>query len=222
MIRLQVLPVGIMRNRSGFQRAARVKRPRSPHTRPCSPDEATRNPGRSTAVAFLNTGPGFPACGLHPGYEPRAIPAFVARMKRSEIRGKSPWVAPRRKSPWAAIRHKHRHCFSQHLPRITHNESPLGGRPAAFIRATNPVPTRPCSPDVAKRNPGAVALGGGLWPATQGDFLRGATQGDFLRGASGLQNLLNQMKRPAHYATISRPRFCTKWSSLSAVPVGRF
>lgn len=27
---------------------------------------------------------------------------------------------------------------------------------------------------------------------------------------------------PAHYATISRPRFCTRWSSLSAVPVGRF
>jgi hypothetical protein len=76
MIRLPVLPVGIMRKRGGFQRAAPTKRPRSQHTRPCSPDEATRNPGevtlggapkevtlggnrgRSTAVAFLNTRPG--------------------------------------------------------------------------------------------------------------------------------------------------------------------
>ena len=120
----------------GLRPSSGLRTPR--HTRPCSPDVATRNPGRSTAIDFLIAGPGF-----HPGYEPRAIPALVARMKRSGIRGKSPWVAPRRKSPWAAIRHKHRHCFSQHLPRITHNESPLGGRPAAFIRATNPAPSPP-------------------------------------------------------------------------------
>ena len=59
-------------------------------------------------------------------------PAFVARMKRSAIRGKSPWVAPRRKSPWAAIRHKHRRRFSQRPPRIP------GLRPSSGLRTPKP------------------------------------------------------------------------------------
>jgi hypothetical protein len=162
MMRLQVLPVGIMRNRGGFQRAARVKRPpvicipdlvarmdRSPR----SPD-GIRGEAAPSLFSMLPRIPGLrPSSGLR-----TPMPAFVARMKRSEIRGKSPWAAPRRKSPWVAIRHKHRRRFSQYHP----------GFPACGLHPGYEPRCRPCSPDEAKRNPGEVTLGGAPKEVTLG------------------------------------------------------
>jgi hypothetical protein len=48
-------------------------------------EAAGRNPERSTVIIFFNSRPGW-----NPGYEPRAIPAFVARM---EAAGRNPGAA---------------------------------------------------------------------------------------------------------------------------------
>jgi len=125
-----------------------------------------RQSGKKHRRHFSQHPPRIP--GLRPSSGLRTALSPAAQIKQSprspdEIRGKSPWVAPRRKSPWAAIRHKHRRRFSQRPPRIP------GLRPPSGLRT--PRHTRPRSPDEATRALQEVPLGENPGEARSSIFL---------------------------------------------------